>query len=54
MQRYEIVNGVVEVDGVLSGAADTAEEGKETEGTLYCFSVCILVVYSFSSRESCI
>ncbi|CAA7408786.1 unnamed protein product [Spirodela intermedia] len=30
-KRYEIVNGVVEVDGLLSGAADTTEEGKETD-----------------------
>ena len=27
MQRYDIVNGVVEVDGVPSGAADATEGG---------------------------
>jgi hypothetical protein len=41
-QRYEIVNGVVEVDGVSDEpTSDNAEEGKESDGMRLNFNSCI-------------
>ena len=47
LQRFEIVNGVVEVEGVTSEATMDTED-KETEGDLLIW---ILQKFSFSSNS---